>query len=238
MNRFLFISMLFLLMSCAKTERDDYQTDMGYAYFPVKVGQYRIYSVDSILYSKSALPDTISCQIKETIAEKLDVNGEEVYRLVREWRPDTSFNWMANTVWWLAKEDNRVIQVEENLKFIKLTFPVKEGLKWDGNSFIDPTTKIKVGDENVAFFKEWDYNLIGMYRESILGKELDVVEVEESNFETSIELRYSTAKYAKDIGLVERVQKILDTQCITCTGDWTEKAEKGVIMVQTIIEHN
>ena len=230
---------LFFFLACAKTEKDSHQTEMGYDYFPVVVGQYRVYAVDSIIFNNSGAPDTLSGQIKETIVEKLGEGNSLKYRVLREFRASPNQAWQPNTVWWIVKEDNRIIQTEENLKFIKLVFPVKVNTDWDGNAFFDDRTIVKVGSENLEFFKEWDYQIKNIGAESVNGIAYDdVVTVEEANFETSIELRSSTAKYAKGIGLVERKQKILDTQCITCTGSWEEKAEKGVILSQILIDHN
>ena len=234
----LFILLLpLLLFACGKSELDEHQTDMGYDYFPVKVGQYRTYSVDSIVFGQNSM-DTLSSQIKETIVEELGEGSDKKYRVLREWRRQDTDDWHTNTVWWIIKEDNRVIQTEENLKFIKLTFPLKLGTSWDGNAFFDDRTIVMVANENVAFFKEWEYQVQGKGIRLVDGVTYDMFMVQEANFETSIEIRKSEAVYAKGIGLVERTQQILDTQCITCTGSWAEKAEKGVILSQVLIDHN
>ncbi len=228
-----------LLVACAKKETDDYQTDMGYEYFPVTVGQYRTYAVDSIIFNVSGSPDTVSSQIRETIVERLTDESGEKYRVLREWRQNPTENWQPNTVWWIVREKNRVLQTEENLTFIKLTFPVQLETSWDGNAFFDDRTKVKVGNEQVAFFKEWKYQVTEKGPVEVNGVQYDdVYTVQEAHFETSIERRQSTAKYAKGIGLLERSQQILDTQCITCTGSWADKAEKGVILSQVLIDHN
>ncbi len=238
MTKILYFIIPILFLGCAKREIDDHQTDMGYDYFPVKVGQYRVYAVDSIVFGQSGA-DTTSSQIRESIVEKI-VEGQDIkYRVLREWRQNVSDNWHTNTVWWIVKEDNRIIQTEENLKFIKLTFPVQLGTTWDGNAFFDDRTTVKIASENLEFFKEWDYQVVGE-GDYVLNNETfdNIFVVEEADFETSIELRKSTAIYAKGVGLIDRRQQILDTQCITCTGDWAEKAEKGVILTQLLIEHN
>lgn len=238
MRKILFLILPLFFFACAKRELDDHQTDMGYEYFPVKVGQYRTYAVDSIVFGQVGA-DTISSQIRETIVEELVDGSDKKYRVLREWRQSADDNWQPNTVWWIVKEDNRVIQTEENLKFIKLTFPVKLGNSWNGNAFFDERTSVLVGSENVEFFKEWDYQVTGVGTRVLpAGSFDDVVIVREADFETSIELRKSTSVYAKGVGLVERTQQILDTQCITCTGTWAEKAEKGVILSQLLIDYN
>ncbi len=232
MTKILYFIIPILFWGCAKRALDDHRTDMGYDYFPVKVGQYRVYAVDSIVFGQSGA-DTISSQIKESIVEKIGEGQDVKYRVLREWRQNASDNWQTNTVWWIIKEDNRIIQTEENLKFIKLTFPVKLGTTWDGNAFFDNRTTVKIASENMEFFKEWDYQVVGKGNRVVSNESFDdVFIVQEADFETSIELRKSAAVYARGVGLIERTQQILDTQCITCTGTWAEKAEKGVILTQ------
>lgn len=238
MRKILLLILPLFLFACAKRELDDHQTDMGYDYFPVKVGQYRTYAVDSIVFGQLGA-DTLSSQIKETIVEELNDGLDKKYRVLREWRKSMDDNWQTNTVWWIVKEENRIIQTEENLKFIKLTFPVKLGTSWDGNSFFDDRTVVKIASENLEFFKEWDYQVTGKGDRILSNESFDnVFVIQEADFETSIELRKSTAIYAKGVGLIERMQQILDTQCITCSNAWSEKAEKGVILTQLLIDHN
>ncbi len=239
MNKFLILLIPFLFFACAKREIDPHQTDRGEDFFPLEVGKVRVYQVDSIIYGAAGVEDTLTSQIKEIIAEKIINDTDTLYRLVREWRRSKDNEWVSNTVWWVTNDNNRLIQAEENLKFIKLTFPVKEKTDWDGNAFFDDKTKLIVGEESMEFFKEWNYQIESIQPETINGENFaEVVTVQEANFETAIELRQSTAQYARGIGLVARSQKILDTQCITCTTPWEEKAEKGVILTQVLIEHN
>ena len=55
-----------------------------------------------------------------------------------------------------------------------------------------------------------------------------------------IELREAIEKYARNVGLIEKQMRILDTQCIIeCEGEpWEVKAEKGFILKQRILEFN
>ena len=57
---------------------------------------------------------------------------------------------------------------------------------------------------------------------------------------TPPEFKLSEEKYAKGVGLIYRAMKILDTQCIIdCQFlEWEDKAEKGYILTQQIIDYN
>ena len=89
-------------------------------------------------------------------------------------------------------------------------------------------------------FKNWNYRLREFaVADTIGGMNYDeVMVIEQANNENSIELRRAQEKYAKGIGLVYRELYILDTQCIAdCEGQtWEEKAEKGMILKQTLIQ--
>ncbi|MEL6865958.1 MAG: hypothetical protein AAFP19_16145, partial [Bacteroidota bacterium] len=64
-----------------------------------------------------------------------------------------------------------------------------------------------------------------------------VATIYQADNENAIELRYSIEKYARNIGLVYREMRILDTQAIV-DDPWEEKAQKGFIIRQQITRHN
>ncbi len=220
---------------------EDFEPSYGYDFFPLEVGQYRLYRVDSVIFHKDQAPDTVSGFARETVVEKLTTGTDTTrYRILRQWRRADDDTWRTDAVWWASRTALKAVQTENNLSFVKLVFPLKVGEKWDGNAgFPAAETEVQIGDEHVAFYKAWAYRVerIGQEVISPFGL-LETADVVEADFETLIELRQSTAKYARGIGLVERHQRILDTQCITCDGPWEEKAEAGVILDQVLIEHN
>lgn len=242
---FTLITLTFLFQSCGETS--DVPIDFGYDYFPLEVGKYMVYDVDSVIYDITTGSPSVTTnvlQVREEITESFEDNeGRTVFRLERAERRNANFEWSVKDVWTTTATDRQAERVEENLRFIKLVFPVStETTPWNGNKFIDENTVISVAGESISIFKNWLYE----YRTEDEAVEVggqtynDVATVYQADEENLIELRLSMEQYARGVGMIYREMKILDTQCISaCTGQtWEEKAEKGFIIRQTLREHN
>lgn len=234
------------LISCRLNDVDDnYNIKAGYEYNPLKVGKYLTYKIDSIIYDNEN-NQTIKIGktrfVKEVIADTFrnEIN-ELIYRIERFDKLNESDPWELKNVWTAYLSNFQLIRTEDNFRFIKLAFPIRKGKSWDGNAFIDPTSIIKIADESVEVYKNWDYSYLSIDKPEIVnGIRYDSVAVvsQVDDQDNLIELRYSREKYAKNIGLVSKEMKILDTQKITSKEPWENKAEKGFIMVQNLIDHN
>ena len=222
--------------------------EFGYDYFPLEIGKYIEYDVDSVIYDIGAGNNVTvrnnSIQVREEVTDSFpDNEGRLVYRIERFERKDETEEWRVNDVWTAAVTDRQAERIEENLRFIKMVFPVSDNTNpWDGNKYIDDNLVISVAGESIFIFKNWLYE----YREIGIPFEVnglnfdDVVRVYQADEKNFIELRESWEYYARGVGLVERQMRILDTQCIAdCVGQtWEEKAEKGFIVRQKIRDYN
>jgi hypothetical protein len=226
---------------------EDYQVNQGYEYFPLEVGKYRDYQVDSTTYDIGPSGDVlihnsttyVREQVIDTITDNLDRLG---YKIERSERSSLSDQWVVKDIWMMLRTETQAESLEENLRFVKMVFPLKEGLVWDGNRFIDETTIISVAGESIEVFKSWEYEVDFVDEPISVNNETydNAIQITQANNENLIELRLSKEQYVKDIGLVYKEMKILDTQCISDCIDstWEEKAEKGFIVYQTLIDHN
>ncbi len=240
----IFLSAIALLASC-KTEPDDFDRDFGFGYFPLKTGQSLIYRMDSTIYDPTgdSLVSHSSYLLKETVVDSfVDLTGAIVYRIEQFQRAADSLPWQFNKIVTASITNNQAIRTEDNLRFIKLTFPLRKFNAWDGNAYFDPGTKVTVAGESIEMFKSWSYRVLDVDQAEIIGGFAlpQVATIENADSENLIELRIAYEKYARGIGLVYRELWILDTQCIEgCTGmSWNEKAEKGFILKQTLIDYN
>jgi hypothetical protein len=246
-NKFFFsagLVMTLAFLSCGNEIEEVDKSTFGYQYFPLEIGQYKIYAADSITFtSGGASIDTGQYFIKEEVVEILeDTNGDSLYRIERSLRDNEDAEWQVRDVWVAGKNESIAFRTEENLKFIKLVFPMKLGDSWNGNIFFDPYIEIDVKGEQIEVYKNWDYRFL----EEIAQVEMegitfnDVRVIQQADFESSIELRLSKEYYAEGIGLIYQEMLILDTQCIEdCIGlSWEEKAERGFILKQNLIEYN
>lgn len=233
-----------IFVACKKTP-DDYQTELGKEYFPLEVGKFIEYEMDSTIYDPNGDSMVYSTKtfVREEVIDTLHDNNDSVlYKIEHYERTSDTLPWTIKKVLSQSFDGNQAIRTEDNLRFIKMTFPLKKGTRWDGNSFFIEGLIVTVAGESLEMFKGWSYRVNGVNEPQTIGAfQFDeTATVEEAENENLIELRRSKSVYAKSIGLVYRELWILDTQCIDdCAGKpWEEKAEKGFILRQTILNHN
>jgi len=131
------IKYLFLLfiLGCQNNGTEIDESLLGLNYYPVEVGLYRIFDVESINYNLSGIPDTINYQLKEVYSEEFeDLEGGLSYKLERYKRDSLSDDWVIDSVWVARKDIQTATQVENNIPLIKLSFPIEENRIWDANS--------------------------------------------------------------------------------------------------------
>jgi len=104
-------------------------------YFPATVGTYIVYDCDSIVYNDfTGEVDTFQFEIRESYESAFtDNSGREAIRLER-WKRDAQTPWFLKDVWTVVKTGSQVEKVEEDLRYIRLMFPIKEGKTWNMNA--------------------------------------------------------------------------------------------------------
>ncbi len=123
------ISVLIVLFSCSKKDDEVVDPDIGVDYAGLTVGKYVVYNVDSITYRAfDGSIDTASYQIKEVVDSKyIDLENEEAFKIIRYKRYSDTLSWNLIDVWSSKISNLKFQKTEENIKFIKLIFPVKSG---------------------------------------------------------------------------------------------------------------
>ncbi|WP_235293525.1 hypothetical protein [Portibacter lacus] len=236
---------ILLLFSCDKTIEEFDESKYGYDYFPLSVGNTWVYAVDSTIYDdEGATIYNTSSFVQEKIAGMyVDDTGDTIYKLERYWRTSDSMDWEITDVWTTYKTQAQAFRTEENLKFVKFVFPMLEGKRWNGNLYLDETTIVSVSGESLIMFAGWDD-----YKCTSLDVAEEIGGINYSNVATilqtddggnnTVERRYALEKYARGVGLIYKEYEILDTQNSQSEAPWSEKAESGFILKQTLIEHN
>jgi hypothetical protein len=245
---------LVCLSACEKQTTENIQLDLGYDFFPLQVGKYWEYQVDSILFvpdvSGTRLDSSRTWIREEIITQRLNNAGDTIYQAERYERKDTTHPWQIRRVFILQRTNNQALREEDNLRLIKLIFPLRSGQRWNSLRFIDPTLRQEVAGQSMAIFKDWETRTEAV-SEPFAGQYANyqtVTTIQYADHRLLTELRVVQERYAKGIGLVERTWEIMDTQCTTCCGSlgdvrcqtlpWKEKAERGFVLKQQLIAHN
>ena len=121
----------FTLISCNKSKVIGPEI-LGYDFYPIEIGQYRIYDVEEIQYKLVGF-DTSFYQLRETIFDSISTTDQIVYLIRRDKRASESDQWESDSVWTATATTNYLAISENNVPFVKLTFPVELGKEWNGN---------------------------------------------------------------------------------------------------------
>ncbi|RDV14815.1 hypothetical protein DXT99_12680 [Pontibacter diazotrophicus] len=125
------------IAGCEDKYKDPDPQAMGYGYYPLEVGDYRIYNVTDIRY-RHDVGDTSRFQLRERVDTTFyDQTNTHSYKIVRSTRPDEGSAWVEDSVFVVAKQPTMLTLTKDNTKYVKLVFPVKGGVSWLGDAFND-----------------------------------------------------------------------------------------------------
>lgn len=198
-----FLSLIVVFSSCRKDKNlDDEKVDLGYNYFPDNVGHYVIYDVDSTVYN-DFIGDTLYShhEAKEVIESTfIDNLGKPALRIERYIRDNDTSVWTLNDVWSANRLAATAERVEENIRFVVLSFPVKDEKTWKGNVYNT------IGN--------WDYEYNDMDVPRTVGtlsfdSTLSVTQFDDE-YTNMLNRQYYHEIYARNVGLVYR--EVLDVK--------------------------
>ena len=217
------LSIAALACGCNETLEAD-PSALGVDYYPVEIGQYRIYEVEEVTFLITG-SDTSTYQLRETIIDSLVSLDQTTYLIQRDTRADAMGEWESDSLWTVTPTSLNVSVAENNIPFIKLTFPVREGIEWDGNSL---NTR-----GNQTYYYE---NLMSSdFTDVPVEDQIRVIIEDIPENTTGIDLR--SEGYARTIGLVEK-DYITQVRCTASScGDDFGKVESGRSLKQRLIEY-
>lgn len=227
-------------LNCTK-ESNNYLKPQDF--YPASLNNHWIYEIDSLTFDvgpTGVIKRQVRSFLRETLRDTFtDGAGQTAYIISRESSSGMDGPWDFQGQDILQIKPGGIEKVENNLRFLKLKFPIRKGMVWNGNIFIDPQTKVTVEGEPVEMYKSWIYTYPQVDFATNLGNQAydHVLKLDLANSENKIELRKAFELYAHEVGLIYREYHILDTQNIS-EAPWDQKAEKGFILRQTLITFN
>lgn len=225
------IFFLVFLFSCKK-DSSSVSLDAGKDYFPIKVGNYIVYDVDSTVYDEiTHIPTTYKYRLKVAITQSFtNDEGTASYRLERyiKWFDSTKtydqIPWQIQHVWTVIPYPNSIEKTEENIRYVKLIFPVKQNAQWNGNA------KNTLGEKKYTYeYVDNPEYINNLYFEKVL-------KVKQYEYRSLIQYIYESEKYAKGIGLVYKEMINLESQNIVPNVPVENRPEKGYIYKMKVVE--
>lgn len=215
MTKYLLGSCLLLLLfsSCKKVDSNFTSASIN-DYFPLQVGKYITYNLDSTVFVNFGQDEVVNhYQAQDVVDAQITDNlGRPAFRIIRYLRTDSTQPWTPNDVFMAVPTANTLEYVENNLRFLKLSLPIKEEFSWPGNSYIDSYSV----DLGVTYLADWSYvyDSVGVpltinslnidstitvdERDEFLGQDPSIAGTQYA------EKTYSIEKYGKGIGLIYR----------------------------------
>ena len=186
--KFSIFFLMVVLSACSPINYDD-APDYN-AYFPLHESDSSEYLVHEIQHT-SLGTDTLRYFLKEVVKfGYIDGEGDLAYQFHRYWKQDSLTEYSLKDVWSIKKKSKSAEKVEENIRYVKMIFPLYEQSYWDGNLF------------NSLGYKEYTINQIHVPY-TLNSAYFDSV-VEVAHFYNSNLLEYESEKeiYALNKGLI------------------------------------
>ncbi len=188
------------LLSCKK-KPDPTLTDLGYNYFPINEGDYTLYDVVDSSFQGTDMTKAIVSryQLKEEIHEPLTVADETRNQVYLYYRPvGTDWNDYPDSNWTEFVNNARAVRIENNVRYVKLVFPLQVGKAWDGN--ISDTI-----NDAQNYYTMKNVKRSFSYDSLSYSSTVSIVQFDNSS---ALDDNYSVEVYAADRGLVYKEIKI------------------------------
>ncbi|SRR5258706_2945733 len=136
------IAVVCLLIFMIRCSSSDEVKISDQSYFPLRVGNFRIYQINETNIQRFACTDdgeTVkNYQLKELTTDS-SKNGEGgyTYTIHRYTRSDSTQPWVDLNTWTARMNSNRMIVNESNIPYVKFIFPLVDKTVWNINSFND-----------------------------------------------------------------------------------------------------
>lgn len=217
------------LASCTKTEDLDINPADSYQYFPIEVGDSKLYQKVTFSYAVGQKEKIDSVLVREIVTSKSKSNNETYYIIERQIKAKNDFFFRTESVYQVITNPKQIVNAERNIYTILLQFPLYLGAKWNLN-------EINGQDE-----KEVEvFDLEGFPKKLITDKDLLLVQSDSTN--NLVDFKVANKVFAKNIGLIYTENTLIDycqdsdpNPNTSCTGKYL--IESGKREFWTLLEY-
>lgn len=220
---------------------------------PLQLGHYSVYRLDSLNYYYYGQLDTItSYLIKDSVENLITDNlGRPTWVVTRYISDTLGTAWSPNETYTVTPTATTVEMVENNLRFIKMAYPIDEGSSFTGNTYLpyspyqdyfafSYSANLNPGTWNFTY---QNLNMPANVHSVNYDSTITVLQVDDSANVPILtpnifaERTYWQETYARNIGLVYRHTEMWEYQPPTPNG--TQVGYKiGFIMTMQMLQHN
>jgi hypothetical protein len=197
---------IIILNSCTKPLDADPNPQDSYRYFPIEVGDFKLYQKVTYSYAVGQKEKIDSVLVRETVKSKTLSNSDIYYVIEREAKGKNDLFFKAEAVYQVITNPKQVVVGERNIYKILLHYPIYEGATWNIN-------EINGDDEQEVEVIKNDNSLP---KKLITDK--NIIKVLGDSTNNAITFLVNQNLFAKDIGLIFKEQTYIeycqDDNCI------------------------
>ncbi len=220
------LGVITLLFTSCVEDNMEYFAKSDTNYYPLTSGMYNVYDVTEInIDEPSDVYDTLNYQLKELIGGKYyDNEGALSYTLIRYKRLNAEQAWQVSDVWATQYRNQRLFVTEENIKYIKIYFPLSMNKTWNGNA------------ENTL--EEQMYEIVDFDTPSTINSHTfdSCLTIQQEADSSLIHKDIVYEKYVRDTGLVCKKIIHINSQNIEPGVPIEDRITTGSIYIQKFIE--
>jgi hypothetical protein len=222
----LLLTLVSILFSCQDKDETPISITEERDFYPLQKGIYNVYHVKEINYNIITGNLTKEYYLKELVTDSLlDGSGDYSYVINRYTKNTMPDSWKLDSVWTARYQSGQVIKVENNVPFVKLVFPFREGKKWNGNAF---NTRGEETYQMDSLYFSKSYNNMSFDSTLVQTQKQD---------SSSISQDYRKEIYAKGFGLIYKKSIITANSQKDGSLQFPIKIASGIDYTQTIISY-
>ncbi|MFN2458328.1 MAG: hypothetical protein ABR502_09025 [Chitinophagaceae bacterium] len=198
-------------------EKEEFQSSNVTDYFPLQVGKYITYRLDSTVFTVQGRAEEVhSYQEKHEVnAQVTDNLGRPSYRIFRYIRDLAGTQaWRANGTYFITPLENSIEIIENNLRIVRLISPIREGTTWKGNRYLATNPYgSQYTFSNDDAMADWEFTIDSVNTSFVVnGTTIDsVITITQVNESINVPITdarsyafksLSVDKFAKNIGLI------------------------------------
>lgn len=195
--------MILLFMYSCKKQNSDFTSDQLSDYISPKPGNYIIYRLDSTVFTNFGRTTEIHSYLEKQLvdAQITDGMGRPSYRILRYLQDTAQTQAWAPAGSFMITVNSKTIEViEDNLRFVKLAYPISKGFSWKGNEYLpDLPYGAFYSFNNDAAMAAWNYTYVNLndtftYNGSPLSNVINVTAIDNPNYADTINVTSTIAQ--------------------------------------------